>query len=174
VRLTEAGQTYTAPLRVISDPRMKHTMAERQAQWELANKLYGMLNNMSGVVGRMNTVRGGLDDRASNLPPADTLTRMLKTGSDTVDTMRKKIVATKEGGMITGEERLRENLTELYGSVVGFEGPPSAEQQKRTTAINRELGDVSRQFDAWVATGLSKINSALEARGLKRIELLVP
>ena len=31
--------------------------------------------------------------------------------------MRKKIVATKEGGMITGEERLRENLAELYGSV---------------------------------------------------------
>ena len=46
----------------------------------------------------------------------------LRAASAAVDAMRKKIVATKEGGMITGEERLRENLADLYGNVVGYEG----------------------------------------------------
>ncbi|HEX7940112.1 MAG TPA: hypothetical protein VF483_14085, partial [Gemmatimonadaceae bacterium] len=174
VKLVDGDRTYTAPLKVTKDPRMSHSLAEREAQWELANKLYGMLNEMTGVVGRMNTVRSGLDTRADGLNASDSLAQRMRKGSSTVDDFRKKIVATKEGGMITGEERLRENLTELYGSVVGYEGPPSAEQVKRSAAISKEMGDVSRQFDRWVATELSSINAALAARGLARIELLVP
>jgi hypothetical protein len=83
--------------------------------------------------------------------------------------MRKKIVATKEGGMITGEERLRENLAELYGSVVGYDGRPSEMQEQRTGAIGREMGDVSKDFERWVSIELPKINKMLEGRGLPRI-----
>jgi hypothetical protein len=174
VKLIEGDQTYTAPLRVVKDPRTTHSLADRQAQWELANKLYGMLNDMTGVVGRMNTVRTGLDGRARGLTANDSLAVKLRGASGAVDVFRKQIVASKEGGMITGEERLRENLTELYGSVVGFEGWPSEAQVQRTAAIAREMGDVSRQFDRWVAKELPAINAALAARGLQRIELLVP
>jgi hypothetical protein len=84
--------------------------------------------------------------------------------------MRKKIVATKEGGMITGEERLRENLAELYGSVVGYEGLPSEMQVQRTSAIGRELGDVTKDFERWIQIELPKINKMLEGRGLPKIE----
>jgi hypothetical protein len=84
--------------------------------------------------------------------------------------MRKKIVATKEGGMITGEERLRENLANLYGSVVGYEGLPSEIQVQRTSSIGRKLGDVTVQFDKWIQIELPKINKLLEGRGLQRIE----
>ncbi len=52
--------------------------------------------------------------------------------------LRKKIVATKEGGAITGEERLREYLTSLYGSVVFYEGRPSQ------TQVERAVGPVAR------------------------------
>jgi hypothetical protein len=65
--------------------------------------------------------------------------------------LRKKIVATKEGGAITGEQRLREYLTELYGNVLGYEGRPTQTQVMRTAAIERELQDISRDFDAWLA-----------------------
>src|SRR6185436_16349489 len=56
-------------------------------------------------------------DRAAKLPAGDPLVARLRSASASADAMRKKIVATKEGGMITGEERLRENLADLYGSV---------------------------------------------------------
>ena len=39
-----------------------------------------------------------------------------------VDEIRKKIVATKEGGAITGEERIREKRCELYGAVGSMKG----------------------------------------------------
>jgi hypothetical protein len=115
-----------------------------------------------------------LESRAGSLSASDTLALKLRNASQTVDEFRKKIVATKEGGMITGEERLRENLVELYGSVVGYEGRPSQAQLNRTAAIGRELGDVSRQFNLWVTTQLTALNAALAARNLQRIEGLVP
>jgi photosystem II stability/assembly factor-like uncharacterized protein len=174
VKLIEGGNEYTAPLRVERDPRMKHTIADRKAQFDLSLKLYGMLNEMTGVVEKMNGVRGGLESRAMRLTPNDSLALRLRGASGVVDTMRKKIVATKEGGMITGEERLRENLNELYSSVVGYEGRPSATQVARTDAIQREMTDVSKSFDAWIAKELGPINAQLVARNLQRIELLVP
>ena len=174
VKLIEGGEEYTAPLRVERDARMKHSIADRKAQFDLALKLYAMLNEMTGVVDRMNGIRGGLDSRATQLTASDSLALRLRNASSAVDTMRMKIVATKEGGAITGEERLRENLVELYGSVVNYEGRPSATQVARTDAIRREMGDVSRAFEAWIATELPSINSALAARNLQRIEVLVP
>jgi hypothetical protein len=76
--------------------------------------------------------------------------------------------------MITGEERLRENLTELYGNVINYEGRPSATQVQRGTAIGRELGDVSKDFDRWITRELDPLNALLTARNLPRIERIVP
>ena len=153
---------------------MKHTLADRKAQYDLSVKLYGMLDNMTSVVEKMNGVRGSIDSRAASVAAADSLARRLRDASDTVDVMRKKIVATKEGGMVTGEERLRENLTQLYSSVVFFEGRPSATQVERAAAIERELGDVSKDFDRWIARDLPALNALLVARKLPRIEPVVP
>jgi hypothetical protein len=72
--------------------------------------------------------------------------------------------------MITGEERLRENLAELYGSVVGYDGRPSEMQVERTGAISREMGDVSKDFERWIQIELPKINKLLQARGMQPIE----
>src|SRR5262249_53461776 len=138
--------------------------------FKLAVTLYDLLNQMTSVVDRMNDVRGSLDQRGDGLATLDTLLTALQRGSAQVDTMRKKIVATKEGGMITGEERLRENLAALYGSVVGYEGAPSEMQEKRPSPIGRRLGDVSNDFQHWIQIELPKINKLLEGRGLERIE----
>ena len=85
--------------------------------------------------------------------------------------LRKKIVATKEGGAITGEERLRENLADLYGNVNGYDGRPSQTQLERTEAIGRELGNIVRDYDAWVAREMSHINAALVTRQMEPIQV---
>src|SRR6185503_14292326 len=106
---------------------------------------------------------------AAKLSANDPLAAQLRTAAKQVDELRRKIVATKEGGAITGEERLRENLADLYGNVNGYEGRPSQTQVDRADAIARELGDVVRDFEAWLAKELTGINSALTAKGLEPI-----
>ena len=170
VKLTEGDSQYTTVLRVVGDSRASHTVADRKAQFALSVTLYDLMNQMTTVVDRMNDMRESLGDRGTGLSAADSLLRALTKGSAQVDTMRKKIVATKEGGMITGEERLRENLAELYGSVVGYDGRPSEMQEQRTGTIGREMGNVSKDFERWISIELPKINKMLEGRGLPRIE----
>src|SRR5204863_1660411 len=148
-----------------------HTAQERQAAFDLANKMAGTLTEMTFAVERMNGVRQALDERAGRLAAGDAVAKRLRSASAAVDALRKKIVATKEGGMITGEERLRENLTELYGNIIFWDGGPTQDQTNRAEALARELADVSRDFDAWSTRDLAGINSAL--RG-KKLEPIVP
>jgi hypothetical protein len=87
------------------------------------------------------------------------LTKKLHAASAQVDALRTRVVATKEGGMITGEERLREHLANLYGEIAGYEGRPTQTQIERTDALTRELADVTRDFDAWLKNELPPINA---------------
>jgi hypothetical protein len=169
VRMTKDKNVYTTQLVVARDPRSTYTIPDRQAQFDLSMKLYNLLGDMTFAVDRMNAVRAALDADAAQLPPNDPLAVRLRTASQQVDELRKKIVATKEGGAITGEQRLREYLTELYSSVIFYEGRPAQMQVMRTDAIARELGDVVRDFDAWTAKNISDLNSALAARQLTPI-----
>jgi photosystem II stability/assembly factor-like uncharacterized protein len=172
VRMTKDMQTYTTKIQVVPDPRSKHTPEDRRQQFDLAMKLYGTLGDMSFVVDRINGARGDLEERAGKLPAGDPLAASLRAAAGQADALRKKIVATTEGGAITGEERLREYLTSLYDSVVFYEGRPSQTQVQRTAALGQELSDVGRDFDAWSSKDLPGLNAALAAKSLPKIELL--
>ena len=172
VRMTKDKSVYETKLHVVSDPRSKHTPEDRKAQFDLAMKLHGMLGDMTFDVDRINGVRGGLLERAGKLPEGDALAATLRADADQVDALRKKIVATTEGGAITGEERLREYLIGLYDSVVVYEGRPSRIQFQRTESLKRELSDVVAGFDAWTGKNLGGINESLKSKSLTPIELL--
>ena len=173
VRMSKDKDVFTTRLQVVADPRARYPLADRQAQFALALKLSGLLGDMTFAVERMNGVRQALDDRAAKLPSGDSLAARLNAASSAVDLLRKKIVATKEGGMITGEERLRENLADLYGNVaVFYEGRPTQTQIERGDAIARELADVVRDFDAWTGRELPGLNAALAAKRLESIRVL--
>jgi photosystem II stability/assembly factor-like uncharacterized protein len=171
VRMTKDKGVYDSPLVIVADPRSKASPAERKAQFDLSLKLYDLLGDMTLAVERINNVRLALTERAAAVPAGDPLADQLRAASENVDVLRRKIVATKEGGMITGEERLRENLSDLYGNVIGYEGRPSQTQVERAAAIARELGDVVASFDAWSAQELSAINTSLQAKGVQPVVL---
>jgi hypothetical protein len=167
--MTKDKDVLTTPLVVVSDPRLTHAPADRAAQFALSMKLAAMLGEMSSLVDRINAVRVGLEDRASKVPTADPLAARLRNASSAVDLIRKKIVATKEGGMITGEERFRENLADLYGSVNGYDGRPTQMEIDRTEAIGKEMADIRRDFDAWAAGQLGALNTELISKKLDAI-----
>jgi photosystem II stability/assembly factor-like uncharacterized protein len=168
-KLTKDAEVYSAPISVLPDPRVRHSADDRRAQFDLALRLYRQLGDMTVAVERINAVRLGLDDRAARLPADEPLTKRLRTASARADELRKKIVATKEGGMITGEERLREFLAQLYGEVSSYEGRPSQTQAERADALARELADVEKEFDSWAAKELGDINAAITAKRLEPV-----
>lgn len=170
VKLTKDGKVYDTQLAVGQDPRTSHSSEDRRAQLDLAMKVHKLFGEMSHAVERINGMRLALDEKAAGLPADDPLTKSLRAGSAQVDAFRKKIVATKEGGMITGEERLREYLSDLYGQLLFYEGRPAQTQVERADALARELADVVKAFDAWTAKELVALNAALAEKKMKEVD----
>ncbi len=102
---------------------------------------------------------------ASATAPADVKAAAAQLGAK-ADAMRKEIVATTEGGAITGEERLREHVDEIYGAINSVEDRPTAYQMARIDALDRELKEVEAQWAAFKAGDVAAFNAKLKAANL--------
>jgi photosystem II stability/assembly factor-like uncharacterized protein len=171
VKMTKSDQVYTESLNLVLDPRVKFTLEDRKAQFDLAMKLYGLLGHMSYAVNAIEAVRDGANARAAKLAEKDPLRAQLQQLATDSDQLRSKIVATKEGGAITGEERIREHLGELYGDVNQYEGRPTDQQAARTDAVARELEDVIHDLQKVTGAKLPALNAALQKKKLDPIRV---
>ncbi|HJT97886.1 MAG TPA: hypothetical protein VJ696_06185, partial [Rhodanobacteraceae bacterium] len=172
VRMTKGKDVYETKIDVGLDRRVAFTAADRRAQYDAAMRVRALFGEMSDLVFRINAGRTQADAAGAKLPANDATRKQLAALSTQADEIRRKIVATKEGGAITGEERLREFLTELYSNVVFYAGRPSQTQAERADALARELSDVVRDFDAWTSKELSTLNSELSAKNLAPLKTL--
>jgi hypothetical protein len=172
VKMTKGDKVYTSKLKLVLDPRATYNEQNRREQFDLAMKLYKMMERMSFVVDSLVSLRDAANARASKLPATDPLRTSVQEFSQHVDALRSKIVATKEGGAITGEERIREYLTGVYGDVNNYDGKPTNSQVERTDALGRELEDVIKELDQVTAKQLSAINSGLQKKKLEPIQPL--
>ncbi len=172
VKMTKGDQVYTAPLKVVLDPRAKFTLEDRKAQFDLAMKLYKLLGHMSYAVNAIEGVRDSASAGAAKLPEKDPLRARLLQLSKDLDQLRSRIVATKEGGGITGEERIREHIGRLYGYINSYEGRPADYQVARTDSLAHELEDVIADFRKMTDKELSGINAALQKKKLDAISIL--
>jgi hypothetical protein len=172
VKLTKGDHTYTEELKVAIDPRAKYSLDDRKAQFELSMKIYKELEHMTYGVEAIEGVRDAAKARAAKLPEKDPLRKQLEKLAADCDALRSKIVATKEGGMITGEERIRELLGQLYGAVNGYEGKPTDYQVARTESLGHELQDVIDDFQKLTQKDLPGINTGLKKKKLEAIHVL--
>lgn len=172
VKMSKGDRTYTTQLNVVLDPRVKYTVEDRKAQFELVTKITNLLNRMSWVVDAVIGVRDDASARAAKLPQQDPLRQRFTELADAADKIRVKLVATKEGGMITGEERLREFIGGLYGDVNGYDGRPTNEQVARADALARELEDVIGEFTTLTNQQLPGINRELARKKLGAIQVI--
>ncbi len=170
--MTKNEKVYTTQMPVVLDPRAKYTVEDRKAQFDLSMKLVRLLNHMSWAVDAIINVRDAASARAAGLPEKDPLRAQLAALADSADKIRSKIVATKEGGMITGEERLREYLGGLYGDVNQYEGRPTDSQVARADVLGRELDDVIREFTTLASQQLPAINRGLGAKKLAPLNFI--
>jgi photosystem II stability/assembly factor-like uncharacterized protein len=169
VRLTKAGKTYETKLTIGMDKRAKFTVEDKKAQYDAAMKVRELFNDESALMDRIVVLRGGVAKSASALSETDPIKKTIKGFDDKIDNVRKKIVATKEGGAITGEERLREHTDQLYGALLSYEGKPGEYQIAYIATLRRELDDASKEFEQLLSKDLPGVNASLKSKGQPEI-----
>jgi hypothetical protein len=125
VKMTRGTEAYTTQIVIGLDRRATFTLEDREQDFDAIMRVYNLLGDMSFDVERISGVRDELLAHASKLPSGDALRKQLESLPAKCEDMRKKIVATTEGGAITGEERIREHATQLYGDLNKYEGRPT-------------------------------------------------
>jgi photosystem II stability/assembly factor-like uncharacterized protein/outer membrane lipoprotein-sorting protein len=151
VRLTKGGKSIETKLEVGLDRRAPYTAADRKAQFEAVMRAHALFEQMSALIDRIDVARAAAAERAKAPSASDADKARLQAAADSLDSIKRKIVATKEGGAITGEERIREHLDTVYGALNGWEGKPAAYQVERVETLARELADVAKELDAFEA-----------------------
>jgi photosystem II stability/assembly factor-like uncharacterized protein len=169
VRLTKAGKSYETKLTVGLDRRAKFTEADRKAQYDAAMKVRALFDDESALMDRILFLRSEVVKSAAALSEGDALRKSVKEFDSKIDNVRKKIVATTEGGAITGEERIREHTDQLYGALLSFEGKPGDYHLAYIDALRKELDDVSRDFGQLLAKELPTLNESLKSKGKQQI-----
>src|SRR5438309_7989934 len=170
VRLTKAGKPYETKLTVGLDRRAKFSAADRKAQFDAAMKVHALFGHESTLMDRIVGLRKALAQTGAALPEGDPLRKNISDFDGKVDGVRKKIVATTEGGAITGEERLREHTDQLYGAILSYEGKPGGYQIAYIDALKRELDDATKEFEQLLTKDLPNINESLRTKGQQPIE----
>jgi photosystem II stability/assembly factor-like uncharacterized protein len=169
VRLTKGAQVLETKLDVAIDRRAPYGAAERRANFEAGMRVHALFGDMSSLVDRIDGARGAIEARTRALPQGDELGPRLRGLSGRLEEVKKKIVATKEGGAITGEERIREHADILYGAFTQWEGSPAKYQLDRIDVLRRELSDVQAEFDKLATTEVRSVDEQLRQRNLAPI-----
>jgi photosystem II stability/assembly factor-like uncharacterized protein len=169
LRLTRGAEVVETKLVIGLDRRARYKPADRKAQFDAVMRAHALFGDMSQLVDRLDHIRAAAQARLEGLGADEPLAAKLRALVGKLDELKKKIVATTEGGAITGELRIREHLDDLYGTLESYEGRPTRYQLERIDVLARELGDVGKDLDALVASEVRPLDDQLKARKLEPI-----
>ena len=169
VRLTKNKQVYETKIEVGLDSRADYSVADRQQQYDAAMRVHGLFGRMTALTDRIGFLQQMAGGIAGQLPEKDKLRASLQAFVEDAETIRKEIVATTEGGAITGEERLREHTDMLYSAILGYDGKPADTLVKRIGVLEGELGRITASFDQLSQKALPKLNKQLQERTLPEL-----
>ena len=165
IRMENNGQTCDTRIDVGLDRRVSWSIDDRRAQFDAAMKVYTLFTDESALFAQIVGLREQVSSAAKGRPAQDPLARKLSELDGKLDAVRKQIVATTEGGAITGEERLREHTDQLYGALTAWDGPPSSYQLDNIAGLRAQLAAIKAEFSALLAKDLTALNAALKAKG---------
>ena len=172
VKLTKGGQVLDSQVQLVADPRSTHTAEDRNLQYDTVMKLHGMMERLTYVVDATLGAREALQKRAEGLPQNDKLRKQLDGLATELTKFHATLVATGEGGWLSGEEQLREKVGYLYGGVNGYEGRPTKSQLDQMGVLGARLDKAAARLDAIAKNELAAANKALAVRKLEPVNLL--
>jgi photosystem II stability/assembly factor-like uncharacterized protein len=169
-KYVKGSETYTQTIELTPDPRSPYSAEERALQQKTVHALYDMVERLTFLTDRAIQVREQANARAAKLSGNDKT--QLSALANKADALVKTLVATREGGWLSGEEEIRERLGMLYGAVNVYDGRPTDPQINEMSTLAKELDANQTAFDAMVTKDVAAANKTLSAKKLDEIKLM--
>ncbi|MCX6280767.1 MAG: glycosyl hydrolase [Bacteroidetes bacterium] len=169
VKLFRNNDVYESKIRLLPDPKSMYSIQDREVRQQAVMKAYNMLQSLAFSDRLARDVR----DQSKNLSKSasKSLSKKLLTVSVRMDTLHGRIVSTKEG-KITGEERLRERIAFIYGSIMQYPGRPTDAQVQGIELLEKEAAKTQDEVNTLITQELPKLNQELVKDKLAEIKLI--
>jgi photosystem II stability/assembly factor-like uncharacterized protein len=172
-KLIKGKDTFEGKVNLVPDPRSPHSAEDRKLQQETALELYYALEDLTYLIDTLIDVRDQAKARGEEAGGKGSLFNKLEAYAADVEVFRGSLVSTAEGGMISGDEKLREQMGNLFGGIVGYDGRPTRSQLDRKDVLIKELRTAEARFEELTTSReLSSLNSQLQSRSLEMIGVM--
>ena len=173
IKLVKGDDVFESQITLQFDPDSRHTEEDRRIRLEAVNRAYNMLGELGFVDGKAVHVIDQIEDLLEDSTLEASLTNNLKEFHASLDDIHKELVATQTGG-ITGEEKLRERISNIYGSIVNYQGRPTQTQVGALDVLSSEVEMHSEEVDELLASTLLNdvIQTSLAEAGKEPITFL--
>ncbi|MFH0760060.1 MAG: glycosyl hydrolase [Bacteroidota bacterium] len=129
IKVVKGDQAFTTDLVLRENPDLKHNAEDRKLQRETLMKAYSLLEQLAAVDDKILSIRDSLT--AQRIKEKGGRRKKMEATIAECNRLHELISATQGGeGGITGQVRLRENIGEIYGAVLGYKGRPTNLQIK--------------------------------------------
>jgi hypothetical protein len=169
-KVVKGDQTHPGTLELVADPRSRHSAEDRAAQQRLVHELYDMVERLAYLADAVSAAAGDARVRAAALRPAER--RSVEAAAKALESLRGELVATSEGGWLSGEEQLREKLGTLYGAINGYDGRPTQSQLDLAAVLGQRLETGEARAEAIRGKELVAANRDLTRRKAEPIAWL--
>ncbi len=165
VKLTVDGKSYTQPLHVKMDPRVKTGLADLQKQHDLSVQCYEYRKQVMDILQQT----GKLQQQVKELLPKSSgqLNSDLKTLANNVKTMENAAPASQQPAF----NRLNGVFGSLLNTLHDTDMPPTSQATEAVISSAAQLKGLQAKWNTTKATELPKINDELRKAGLAAITL---
>jgi photosystem II stability/assembly factor-like uncharacterized protein len=172
VKLTAAGQSYSQPLRVVMDRRVKTPETGLEQQRSASLRLTQMMEQDYDAVEQVRAAREQIEKLVNRNMPAE-----LKTALEGLDRSLAELEGggrMRRGGGQPGRATLTQLNNELATIFEVLQGSDNAPTTQAMAALDTLQGRLQDQLNAWKrvqAEQLSNVNTRLRSAGLPEISL---
>ena len=160
VKIVKGDQTYEGNVSVVYDPTIPHTITDRDKRYEILMKAYNLLEDLAYTDKIVTEIRDQAKEKAGKVNNKS-LGKKLNGLSESMEVLHNELVATNATTAITGEEKLREKIGEVYSAVNGYQGRPTQNQMDRLELLTKKVTEKKTGLDAVLTLDLPNLNNQM-------------
>jgi photosystem II stability/assembly factor-like uncharacterized protein len=169
VKVHKGEKVFEGKVVLAFDPASMHSKKDKEIRNDAVMKGYRMLETLAWYDRQATDILKTAKSLETGVPKS--LVKKLKEAEVKMDTLHQKLVSTKEG-KVTGEERMREKIAFLYGSIMSYEGRPTDSQLSGIETFQKEVDKVGKDLDAFKTNDLAALNRELVKAGKPEIKII--
>jgi len=180
VKLTVQGKSYTAPLEIQPDPRLKISAEDLQKQFDLLMKIRDRVTEAHTTVNQIRDIRAqinALNKRLENQPQAKAVADAGKQLDKKMTEVEEVLIQTKAKSsqdVLNYPIRLNNYLVALGGVVGSADSAPTQASFDVFNMLSKQLDEQMAKWKQILATDVPAYNSVVQKQAVPAIILAKP